>query len=224
MKNDIVGTTIGNLECLRQEGFYQNPNPAKGKTSLYVFLCVCGKEFTSPKYPILAGTRVSCGCMRKNRKHGRWGEEEYNVWNLMVQRTTNPNNDSYKAYGAKGRGIDESWADEYTGFSTFIEDMGKRPTPKHTIERVDVNLGYSKENCIWTDDRSLQAYNTGMFITNTSGRTGVMYQPNDFSPWRASICKNGKVHSKRCATFEEAVEWRRAKELELFGFTKDNQK
>lgn len=101
--------------------------------------------------------------------------------------------------------------------------MGRRPSPKHTIERVNVDLGYSKDNCIWTDDRSLQAYNTGMFITNTSGRTGVMYQPNDFSPWRASITKNYKKYSKRFATFDEAVEWRRAKEIELFGFTKDNQ-
>lgn len=61
----------------------------------------------------------------------------------------------YHLYGARGITVCERWRK----FENFYADMGPRPTPKHTIERVDNDKGYDPSNCIWAD-RKVQARNT----------------------------------------------------------------
>lgn len=70
---------------------------------------------------------------------------EYRVWCHMLQRCQNPNNKSYKNYGGRGIEVCERWKK----FSNFIKDMGSRPSPKHSIERLDNSEGYELDNCVW---------------------------------------------------------------------------
>jgi len=63
----------------------------------------------------------------------------------MRNRCTNANHQSYKNYGARGITVCEQW-DE---FEKFLEDMGQPADKSVSIERVNNQLGYSKENCIW---------------------------------------------------------------------------
>lgn len=63
----------------------------------------------------------------------------------MRQRCNNPKNNQYKSYGGRGIKFQDSWND----FKNFIEDMGKRPSDNHTLERKNVNGNYCKDNCIW---------------------------------------------------------------------------
>jgi len=64
----------------------------------------------------------------------------------MKQRCINKNDKAYQNYGGRGIAVCNSWK---SSFLTFYQDMGPRPTVKHTLERVDNNQGYFPENVIW---------------------------------------------------------------------------
>jgi hypothetical protein len=78
----------------------------------------------------------------------------YSAWVDMRRRCTNPKCKDYKNYGARGI----TWAPEWNFFACFAEDMGVHPGKGWTLERVNNNEGYSRDNCIWAT-RATQARN-----------------------------------------------------------------
>jgi len=96
--------------------------------------------------------------MKKHKYRVQEYRAEYHaLWNA-VARCTNPRNASYSAYGAKGVQVCEAWRGS-EGFNVFIHDMGPRPSVLHSLDRVDVTGGYTRDNCRWAT-RSEQANNT----------------------------------------------------------------
>lgn len=86
----------------------------------------------------------------KNVTHRRSGTPEHYIWQSMRQRCTNPKNIGYVNYGGRGIAVCERWK----RFDAFLEDMGNRPSPQHTLERVNNDLGYSKANCVWASKKA----------------------------------------------------------------------
>ena len=87
-----------------------------------------------------------------NWRHGMHGTPEYNTWQSMKQRCSNPNNTDYSLYGGRGISYDPSWND----FVNFYRDMGSRPEGC-TLDRIDNEGNYCKANCRWAtpdDQRS----------------------------------------------------------------------
>lgn len=135
--SDLSGQRFGHLTAVRR-----TDAPRDRKKGVY-FLCICdcGNSVLRQPDKLKSSNNASCGCRIGSKNWSN--DDEYKVWNGMKQRCLNPNTPYYEKY--KNRGICDKWLN----YGNFINDMGKRPTPQHTLERIDNTKGYSKENCKW---------------------------------------------------------------------------
>lgn len=103
--------------------------------------CECGRKQLIYSSNLTTGNTSRCRfCL--NITHGKTDKPIHNSWRGMVERCTNPKSKYYKYYGGRGINICERWKI----FENFFEDMGDIPLAM-TLDRIDVNQGYFKENC-----------------------------------------------------------------------------
>lgn len=127
------------------------------KEAVWECICQCGKTTMVKSASLTSGHTKSCGCYqlevaaKVNTKHGFSSSDKmhisYPVWQSMKERCRNKKLKSYKDYGGRGIKVCKRWLNSFTN---FINDMGERPTLKHTIDRIDNNKGYYNGNCKWS--------------------------------------------------------------------------
>lgn len=115
--------------------------------------CDCGNDVTVEVSRLKSGNTKSCGCLRKRIMSDIKGTHrlsktvEYSTWCKMKERCYNVIRKDYKWYGGRGIMVCGRWLNS---FENFINDMGKRPTAKHSLDRFPDNNGnYEPTNCRW---------------------------------------------------------------------------
>ena len=134
---------------------------------------------------------------------------EYHSWNSMKNRCNNPNLKEYKNYGGRGITYDKRWED----FREFYKDMGERPN-NTTLDRIDVDKNYCKENCRWATREEQQRNQR----THKRIDVGITYdEKHPTCKYQAGISYKNKRYASRFKTFEEAKKWRKTMEVKLWG-------
>lgn len=105
---------------------------------------------------------------------------EYRAWMKMLHRCYAPTYHRYDRYGGRGIGVCELWRSSAVA---FISDMGPKPSPKHSLDRINNDGNYEPENCRWATKseqiansskaRNLDVFGNIMCVTAAAATFGI---------------------------------------------------
>jgi len=164
---NVMGQKFGKLTVVSR-----NYDVTYNGNAFWFCQCECGKKTIVMGSRLIHGRTKSCGCLRKLNGYtnplshghaiGKKKSKTYMIWANMINRCTNPAQKSYPKYGGRGISVCQRWRES---FENFLEDMGEKPEGL-SIDRIDNNGNYEKDNCRWTTKREqLRNYSRNRMIT-----------------------------------------------------------
>lgn len=169
-RNNLVGCIFGRWTVADYHG-------SSGQGAMWNCVCDCGTRKPVHASSLTTGRSLSCGCWQRESlalskaQHGHnrrsTGQSPtYKSWRNMLKRCNDPKQTGYKNYGGKGIKVCEAWK----SFDAFLADMGERPEGK-TLDRIDGNGDYTKENCRWMDMREQANNRSNNHLLTHDGET-----------------------------------------------------
>ena len=147
---DLTGRRFGRVVVDGPADIVHNPNGQPAQR--WQCSCDCGARLVTRGIALRHGHTRSCGCLQKEkagatrRTHGRSRTPEYRALCAMIERCENPTGPNTHLYYARGITVCDRWRHD---FNAFLADMGPRPSPRHSVDRINVNGHYEPGNCRW---------------------------------------------------------------------------
>jgi hypothetical protein len=185
-KPNLKGKTFGRLTAVSRIG------TEKGHV-IWLFRCECGGRKKTRLSHVRTGEVRSCGCLsnenrarisRAHRKHGLSNSAEFKVYCSAKHRCSDPKRPNYAGKGIKFR---------FKSFEEFYKELGPRPSPEHSLDRVTSTSDYAPGQCRWATAQE-QSWNRGKFRGKyTSTYKGVCKKSRPKKArWLATICQDGR--------------------------------
>lgn len=159
---ELSGQRFGKLTVVAAAG-------SRHGNALWECGCDCGSRCVVAACHLKSGHTKSCGCSYGT--HGASYTPEYRAWVGMVQRCEDPASVRYHRYGGRGIKVCAEWRNDFT---KFLEHVGPRPSPSHSLDRVCNDKGYQPGNVRWATSAE-QVRNTSRNVQITfNGETMVL--------------------------------------------------
>lgn len=165
---DLTGQTFGRLSVMC--AVPSNAKRRRGTSWLCQCSCPAGNTVVVAGESLKSGFTKSCGCLADESrfKHGMSNSPEFRIWSGMKERCRNPNNPRYKDYGGRGITVCPEWEDS---FEQFLVDVGPRPSPEHSLDRLDNDKSYCPENVRWATPKEQARNRRTTILLTMAGRT-----------------------------------------------------
>lgn len=185
---DLTGQRFGRLTVIDRA-------PNRGPHVCWKCRCDCGRYSEPMAQTLRVGGAQSCGCIQRekaaaiggrSRTHGRTGDPIYQTWANMIRRCEDPKNKSFAIYGGRGIRVCRRWRES---FETFLADMGDKPSPAHSLERIRTSGDYTPENCTWATKTEQANNRRSNRLLTAAGQTATLAE------WARMLgCNRSAIH------------------------------
>lgn len=189
--HDITNKRFGRLVAREQ-----TDTRVRGQIA-WICECECGAETISARAELLRGRIKSCGSCSRKITHGLTNEPGFDNYRYMIRRCEDETNKDFHRYGGLGIRVCHRWVvgdGNKTGAECFFEDMGPRPSDRHSIDRIDNSIGYDPSNCRWALPEEQQRNRRDNYFSRDVDPRGACAAAGvNYSTFRARVARGISV-------------------------------